>query len=58
MDPNDGDPRDAILVHCDMVKRATCIIPQPDKTPEITFNTKDHEVWLGDSEDGMKVKYD
>lgn len=55
VDPNDGDPRDAILVHCDMKLRATCILPKPDRTPETTFDSKEHEVWLGDADGGMKV---
>lgn len=40
-----------------MKQRATCILPKPDRTPEITFDTKDHEVWLGDAEGGMRVLF-
>ena len=45
IDPNDGDPRDAILAHCDMEKRATCVIPQPDRSPEINYRGDEQEVW-------------
>ena len=37
VDPNAGDPKDAILVHCDMTsaEAATCIQPKPD-TSDVT----------------------
>ena len=37
VDPNAGDPNDAILVYCDMAKRATCIYPKPEVSEEIAF---------------------
>ena len=55
VDPNEGDTRDAILVHCDMEKRATCVLPRPERTQEIIFNTEQQEVWLGEEKGGMKV---
>ena len=38
VDPNAGDPKDAILVHCDMTSAAaaTCIQPKPDMSDETT----------------------
>ena len=35
VDPNAGDPNDAILVHCDMDKLATCITPKPSISQEV-----------------------
>ena len=38
VDPNAGDPKDAILVHCDMssAAAATCIQPKPDMSDVTT----------------------
>lgn len=58
MDPNEGDIRDAILVQCKMETRATCVMPNPERTPEITHIGNEPEVWLGDIEDGHKVSVD
>jgi len=55
VDPNEGDPRDSILVKCDMETKATCILPQPERSPEITHKSDDTEIWLGDISEGMKV---
>lgn len=57
IDPNEGDIRDAILVHCDMEKRASCIVPAPVKTNEINYVGTDNEVWLGELQGGMKLTY-
>lgn len=56
MDPNEGDIRDAIVVMCIMEKRSTCLLPQPERTPEITYVGNEQEVWLGEMEGGMKVQ--
>lgn len=56
MDPNEGDIRDAILVHCDMTTTATCIYPQPNRTPEITYVGEEQEIWVTEVEGGMKVR--
>lgn len=55
VDPNDGDIKDAILVHCDMEKKATCIMPKPARSPEIRYQGRDPEIWLGEIENGMEV---
>lgn len=55
IDPNEGDVRDAILVYCDAEKRATCILPNPSRSPEITHITDQQETWLSEIDGGMKV---
>lgn len=55
VDPNEGDIRDAILVRCDMVNKATCLYPQPNRTPEITYVGEEQEIWVTEVEGGMKV---
>lgn len=55
IDPNEGDTKDAILVHCDMEKKASCILPKPDKSPTISYKGRGPEIWLGDIQGGMKV---
>lgn len=57
IDPNEGDTRDAILVHCDMPNRATCLLPRPEKSPEINYIGEEQEIWLGEIQNGMKVSY-
>lgn len=57
IDPNEGDIRDSILVYCDLPKRATCIMPQPIKSKEMSPVSTDHEIWLGEVEGGMKITY-
>lgn len=58
IDPNDGDIRDAILVHCDKETKATCIIPKPDKTPEISVHDKQEESnWLSEMSNGIRITY-
>lgn len=56
VDPNEDDPIDAILVHCDMDTKATCIMPTPSKTKNISYKKKEQEVWLSDIDDSLKVK--
>lgn len=48
VDPNAGDPNDAILVHCDMEKRATCIMPKPSMSEEVAFTTQERMTWFSD----------
>lgn len=55
IDPNDGDKRDAILVYCDMPKKATCVMAQPQKSDHISYVGDENEIWLGEVEGGMKV---
>lgn len=55
LDPNEGDIKDAILVYCDMKKRASCVISKPERSQEINYQGKEMEVWLGDIENGLKV---
>lgn len=57
IDPNDGDQRDAILVYCDLQKRATCVVPAPMKTDELSYNGRESEVWLSEIPNGMKINY-
>jgi len=57
IDPNDGDKRDAILVHCDMVKKSTCVKPQPNRSENIHYTGEERELWLGEVRNGMKITY-
>lgn len=57
IDPNDGDKRDAILVYCDMAKRATCIRPQPARSQNINYVGDEKEIWLSEVHNGMKITY-
>ncbi len=62
VDPNSGDPKDAILAHCDMDSPtpATCIQPKPDRSGEIDFITREREVWFSDipaAEGGFRLTY-
>lgn len=42
-------------MYCDADKHATCILPNPVRSPEIKYITEQPETWLSDIEDGMKV---
>lgn len=57
IDPNDGDKRDAILVYCDMKRKATCITPQPSRSNNIKYVGNEDDIWLGDVHNGMKMTY-
>ena len=50
IDPNSGNPKDAILVHCDMEKSATCIYPKPSISDEVYYVTQERgaNVWFSD----------
>lgn len=39
-----------------MERKATCVIPQPDKSPHVHYRGEDQEVWLGDIPEGIKVR--
>ena len=36
VDPNAGNPKDAILVYCDMDSLSTCIQPKPTTSDEVS----------------------
>lgn len=57
IDPNDGDKRDAIVVYCDMFKKATCVMPQPNRSETIHYEGDEKEIWLGEFNNGMKITY-
>ncbi|XP_046811584.1 collagen alpha-2(I) chain-like [Lucilia cuprina] len=58
IDPNEGDPQDAILVYCEKERRATCIRPQPKQTKVISYKGKEEEeAWLSELPSGMKIHY-
>lgn len=57
IDPNGGDKKDAILVYCDMVKRATCVRSQPQRSNNIEYAGEDEEIWLSEVHNGMKLTY-
>lgn len=56
IDPNEGDIKDAILVYCDMKLKATCVLPKPEKSKEISYSGQEEEIWLSEVSGGMKVK--
>lgn len=55
IDPNDGDAKDAILVHCEMEKKASCVFPSPQRSQELQYIGDEPEIWLGEIEKGIKV---
>lgn len=55
IDPNEGDVRDAILVYCDMERKASCVLPQPSKTSVVTHPRGEQEIWLSEMKKGIKV---
>lgn len=55
VDPNAGDIRDAILVHCEMATRSTCIISMPTQTEELSYDGNENEAWVSEIKGGMKV---
>lgn len=57
IDPNEGDRKDAILVHCDMPKRATCVRSQPGRSKNIEYVGDESEIWLSEVHNGMKLTY-
>lgn len=57
IDPNEGDERDAIYVYCNMESKASCVLPQPNKTPIISHHRTPQEIWLSEMKNGMKITY-
>ena len=56
VDPNGGDQKDAILVYCNAETKATCVLPKPEKTPEMSPSLKvPGDYWLSDLEGGSQV---
>lgn len=48
IDPNGADPKDAILVYCDMATKASCIQPKPSESQEMSIVTQEKTMWFGD----------
>lgn len=38
-----------------MENKATCVLPKPSRSPEIRYEGKEPEIWLGEIDHGMKV---
>lgn len=59
VDPNEGDIKDAIVVHCDMEHKATCVLPQPSMTQEFNWVGRGSGItWLGeDIKPGFEFTY-
>merc|ERR1719222_109942 len=49
IDPNGADPKDAILVYCDMDTKATCVQTKPKISQEINIVTDEKEIWVGEA---------
>jgi len=49
IDPNGADPKDAILVYCDMENEATCVQAKPEMSSEINIISEEAEKWLGEA---------
>jgi len=50
IDPNGADPKDAILVYCDMENEATCVNAKPSMSQEISIVSEEKEMWLAEAE--------
>lgn len=58
IDPNEGDPKDAIQVHCDMAAKASCINPSPSKVPKKAhYIGRSRHTWFSDMEGGFQFTY-
>merc|ERR1719225_2229820 len=49
IDPNGADPKDSILVHCDMEKQATCVQSKPELSKELKIKSEAKEMWLSEN---------
>lgn len=57
IDPNEADPRDAILVYCERETRGSCVLPKPQETPVLSYEGAERETWLSEMPGGMKITY-
>lgn len=57
IDPNGGDKRDAVLVHCDFERKMTCVNSSPQRSQSIRYTGDEKEIWLSDASGGMKLTY-
>merc|ERR1711935_314440 len=50
IDPNGADPKDSILVHCDMDTESTCVSSKPLVSPAFKLSSQEDgkEVWLSE----------
>lgn len=58
IDPNEGDVRDAIQVHCDMANKASCITPSPNKVPrKAHYLGRSKHTWFSEMPGGFQLTY-
>jgi collagen type II alpha len=58
IDPNGADPKDAILVYCDMQTKASCVQPKPEISDVVSVESSDRELWFSDIEgQGFDLTY-
>ncbi|XP_065221011.1 collagen alpha-2(I) chain-like [Planococcus citri] len=57
INPSEGDIRNAILVHCDIEKRMTCIYPRNIRSKTFDISSAKSEVWLGSNNSDFKIAY-
>jgi collagen type II alpha len=55
IDPNGADPKDSILVHCDMENKATCVQSKPELSKELRVKSEAKEMWLSESPSGSYI---
>lgn len=49
IDPNGADPKDAILVYCNMETSATCVQPKPVLSQVYNIISDEKEMWLSEA---------
>jgi len=52
IDPNGADPKDSIMVFCNMETLQTCVESKPGTSPEFSIANEVGEGWLSKKEDG------
>ncbi|XP_065216475.1 collagen alpha-1(III) chain-like [Planococcus citri] len=57
INPSEGDIKNAILVHCDIQKRTTCIYPRKNLSEIFDISSATSEVWLGSNNSEFKITY-